>query len=109
LTKYNGIAAVDENLVRILNSRLLFLPGWNAVKSSVPKDVQFTSVSVANDLTYRISGDAKSISSIASFSKVLEEKIQAESVVPSSVTKKADSNNFSFGIGFELTKTGGTQ
>lgn len=109
LSKYNGLAAADENLVSILNSRLLFLPGWKTVKLSIPKDIQLTSVSVSNDLSYRVSGESKSVSSIATFSKVLEKKINATSIVPSSINKKADSDRYNFGMGFDIAKTSEAQ
>jgi hypothetical protein len=109
LEKYNSIAAANENLLRILNSRFLFLPGWKAVKTSVPKDMQFTSVSVSNDLTYRVSGETKSVASLATFSKVLEGKLGAKSVVPSSINKKTDTDRYTFGISFDLIKTEQTQ
>jgi hypothetical protein len=108
LEKYNGLAAADENLVRIINSRLLFLPGWKAVKGAVPKDIQLTSVTVTNDLTYRLSGESKSVASIAAFSHVLEDKLEATSVIPSSINKKPDTDRFTFGMSFDIAKSNET-
>jgi Tfp pilus assembly protein PilN len=112
LKQYNGLVGVSDHIDNLLTNRFLFLPSWNLVKSLVPKEVQFTSITVQDDRTYRIAGESRSVSGVANLAKALQSNSAFTNVVPLSVNRNAAKNTYTFSITFKISPkiaTGATQ
>lgn len=95
LGKYAAIKTVSKHMTTLLRDRYVFTPTWQAIKSSVPADVQFTSVMMTQDYRFRITGTAKSVAALAAFSKSLASKPGILDVSPASMEKSGESYRFS--------------
>lgn len=95
LGKYVAIQTVSKHMTTLLNDRYIFTPTWQAIKSSVPPEVQFTTVTMAQDYRFRITGTTKSVAALAGFSKTLASQSTISNVSPASLEKAGDSYRFS--------------
>ncbi len=100
--QYFRLETVSSHIGKLLYERFLFMPSWNMIKSSVPRDVQFVSVSLGADTTFRISGVSKSVSSVANFAKSLSDKPEVSVVTPLSIDKQGTSPVYNFSISFKV-------
>jgi Tfp pilus assembly protein PilN len=101
-TQYNTLETVLSNIKTLRDERLLFDPTWQTIKKSVPKDVQFTSFTLGDDSTFRISGVGRSVSSVAQFAAALAQQPQFKTVTPLSVDKQTNKDVYNFSISFKL-------
>jgi Tfp pilus assembly protein PilN len=99
--QYQSLEAAASNMERVRNSRYLLMPVWNTLKAKVPKDVQFTSVSLGQDNVFRVSGVTKSISSVADFAKALEGEKGISEVSPLSIDKESGTDRLQFTLTFK--------
>jgi len=106
LTQYMALDNVSKQISGLVNSRILFMNSWNDIKASVPKDVQFNSMSSGTDGVYLITGYAKSISSVASFSQALTAHPEFAAVTPLSISKVDGKNVIQFSLRFKVAKGG---
>lgn len=100
---YLALQTVASHMKALRDQRFLFLSEWNDVKASVPKDVQFSSVAMSDDGVFRISGVAKSMSSVAQLSQALTTKSSVALVTPLSLEKQSDGKTFGFSLSFKVT------
>jgi type IV pilus assembly PilN-like protein len=106
LAQYNALDGVATQMQKVRTKRFTFLPTWNRIKESVPKDVQFTNVNFGQDDVFRITGTTKSVKSVAYFAKELETKSGLTQVAPLSVDKQGGNNLFNFSISFKAAEGG---
>lgn len=104
LSQYTALDTVSNQMDKLRSQRFLFLPAWETIKQSVPKDVQFTSVSISQDSVFRISGITKSVTSVAHFAKELSNQPTMEQVAPLSVDKQGN-GQFNFTVSFKVKST----
>lgn len=99
---YTAVNTVVSQAKKLRDSRYLFGPTWTMLRNSVPKDVQFTSVSMGNDYVFRVTGASKSVNSVAQFAKQLEKQEGVIVVTPLSVEKQATSGFYNFSLSFSV-------
>lgn len=102
--QYTAIDTVVSHMKRIRDQRYLFLSEWSSVKESVPKDVQFVNVTLSEDGVFRISGLARSFSSVAHFSEALSEKENISMVAPLSVDRQSNGTTYGFSLSFKVDR-----
>lgn len=102
LAEYSALDTVVTHMQRLRNDRFLFLPTWDAVKKSVPKDMQFTSFVLGEDSSVRITGVARSVTSVSFFANALAEQSAFRSVTPLSVDKQSGQQLYNFTITFKV-------
>lgn len=108
LAQYRALDGIATNLAAVLNERYLFLPNWITIKSNVPKDVQFVSVSMGTDKTFYISGNARSVTTVANFAKALGSQAELTNVTPLSVSRQGnDQNTLTFSMTFKAKAPAG--
>ncbi len=108
VTQYSALDAVTTQMAKVRAKRVLFSPSWDAIKASVPADVQFTSVTFTQDNIFRISGVTKSITSVAHFAKALSTNPHFSQVTPLSVDKQNQAGLFNFSLSFKAQEGNGS-
>ncbi len=99
--------AVESSLThakRLRDTRYLFGPTWTMVRDNVPKDVQFTSLSLGNDSTVRIVGSTKSVTSVAQFARQLEKQKGITMVTPLSLERSPNNGQYGFTLSFKVAE-----
>ncbi len=98
---YLALNNVDQHIKQLQNLRFIFMPTWTTVKKSIPKDVQFTSVSIGQDYVFRITGVTRSITSVANFAKQLGADPNLTQITPLSVDKQSNNDTYNFTLSFK--------
>jgi hypothetical protein len=105
LKKYMGLDTVVKHVLALMNSRYKFNDSWNVIKSNTPKDMRFTALTMGSDNTYFITGQTKSVTSVANFAEKLGKEPGITNVAPTSIDKQdPKSNVMEFSIRFKVSK-----
>ncbi len=104
LEQYEALNTLVTHIGKLQNQRFILGPTWEEIKASVPRDIQFTSLNLTDDGTYRIAGIGRSITSIASFAKSLSEKQNLTMVTPLAMDKQPDRDLYNFSLTFKVQR-----
>ncbi len=97
---YLALNTAISHMTQLRAKRFVFLPVWNGVKASVPRDMQFVSLSMGNTNDFQISGITKSVGSVSYFAKALAAKPDFHDVTPLSVQSQKDQGVYNFNLTF---------
>jgi Tfp pilus assembly protein PilN len=115
---YDAINTVVSQAKKLQTTSYTFGPTWQVIRNNVPKDVQFTSVTMGSDSVFQITGVTKSITDVAQFTQQLGKQTGFSMVLPLSIDKQPTGTLFNFSLSFKVnpalanakaTSSGGTQ
>ncbi len=97
---YVALESVANQLTGLRQARVLFLPTWKKIKSSVPKDVKLTSVMMSEGNQFLVSGRAASLGSVAAFVTALDSAGNFDSSQTQNIAYQEETKEYTFTLSF---------